>query len=150
EGTDVLPRMVAAGLTGRKGGRGFYRYSQPGRHYRKRVNSEVRRFVLSASRRNITPDEIQDRLVGLMVNEAAHCLGEGIIGSPLDGDMGAVLGLGFPPFFGGPFHYVDTIGAALLVDRLARLAQRHGPRFEPAPLLCELAATKGKLYRDNA
>ncbi len=145
EGTDVLPRMLEAGLKGRKSGRGFYRYPEAGRRGRKRVNREVRTFLQAGPHRSMTEAEIQDRLVLLMVNEAAHCLGEGIVSSPRDGDVAAVLGLGFPPFRGGPFHHVDAIGAGTVVDRMKELADRHGRRFDPAPLLLELAVSGGRL-----
>ena len=69
----------------------------------------------------------------LFVNEAIRCLDEGVLQSPTDGDLGAVLGLGFPPFRGGPFHYADTLGrAALAQPTLRRLADAHGPRYAPA------------------
>ena len=82
-------------------------------------------------------DAIQDRLVLLFVNEALRCLDEGVLSSPTDGDLGAVLGIGFPPFRGGPFHYADAIGAANLVDTLNRLADAHGSRYAPADVLKE-------------
>ena len=75
-----------------------------------------------------------------MVNEAIRCLGEGILRSARDGDVGAVFGLGFPPFRGGPFRWADTLGAKELLARMERLRARHGERFEPAPLLVEHAA----------
>ncbi len=74
-----------------------------------------------------------------MVNEAAYCLQEEVIASPSDGDVAAILGLGFPPFRGGPFRYVDGVGIRSLVERLEKLRDRHGPRFEPAPLLRDAA-----------
>jgi 3-hydroxyacyl-CoA dehydrogenase/enoyl-CoA hydratase/3-hydroxybutyryl-CoA epimerase len=75
---------------------------------------------------------MQDRLVLLLVNEAVRCLDEGVLRSPTDGDLAAVLGLGFPPFRGGPFHYADSIGARALAGRLGVLAAAHGSRYEPA------------------
>jgi len=76
--------------------------------------------------------EIQDRLVLLFVNEAVRCLDEGVLQSATDGDLGAVLGLGFPPFLGGPFHYADSLGTPTLAEKLRRLEQRHGVRYQPA------------------
>jgi 3-hydroxyacyl-CoA dehydrogenase/enoyl-CoA hydratase/3-hydroxybutyryl-CoA epimerase len=81
--------------------------------------------------------EIQDRLALLMVDEAVHCLQEGVISSPRDGDLGAILGLGFPPFLGGPFRYIDAIGRDSISGRLEGLAAKHGKRFQPAGLLEE-------------
>ncbi len=146
--SDALPRMLAAGLRGRKGGKGFYLYPGKGP---KRPNPEVyAAFFGGAGRREVPAGEIQERLALLMVNEAAHCLGEGVIASPRDGDLGAILGLGFPPMRGGPFHHVDAEGAAAVVDRLRRLAERHGQRFAPAPALEELARSAGRFYPDEA
>ena len=71
-------------------------------------------------------DEIQTRCVLAMVNEAALCLEEGVLRSTRDGDVGAVFGIGFPPFRGGPFRYVDAQGAARVVDEL-RAAKRTFP-----------------------
>ncbi len=85
----------------------------------------------------------------LMVNEAVHCLDEGIIASAEDGDLGAILGLGFPPFRGGPFRYVDHEGAAAIVERMEALAKRHGPRFQPAGGLKELANSGGRFYPEE-
>ncbi|RPJ84328.1 MAG: fatty acid oxidation complex subunit alpha FadJ, partial [Acidobacteria bacterium] len=86
-------------------------------------------------------DEIRERVVLQMVNEAIRCLGEGILRSARDGDVGAVFGLGFPPFRGGPFRYADKIGTKELLARMERLRTRHGERFEPAPLLVEHAVS---------
>ncbi len=70
-----------------------------------------------------------------MVNEAMHCYGEGILRSARDGNIGAVFGLGFPPFLGGPFRYIDAHGA----DEVVRLLVTYGARFEPAPVLGVMA-----------
>ncbi len=136
--SDALPRMDEAGLGGRKSGSGFYRYPD-GKKKKKEPNADAYRFVGGGERRSMPAVEIQDRLALLMVNEAAHCLGEAVIASPRDGDLGAVLGLGFPPFRGGPFHHVDAVGAERIVDRLHELEERHGARFAPAPALIDAA-----------
>ena len=81
-----------------------------------------------------------------MVNEAARCLQEGILRNVRDGDVGAVFGVGFPPFRGGPFRYVDTVSVATIVRQLQELNARHPPRFEPAELLLEMAQTGKTFY----
>lgn len=73
-----------------------------------------------------------------LVNEAIRCLGEGILRSPRDGDIGAIFGLGFPPFRGGPFQWAVSVGLPALQAKLDALAATHGPRFTPAPLLVDL------------
>ena len=73
------------------------------------------------------------------LNEAVRCLQDGVLRSPRDGDVGAVFGLGFPPFLGGPFRYLDHLGARFAVEVLDRLAARHGERFRAAPRLQDMA-----------
>ncbi|UCF68293.1 MAG: hypothetical protein JSV80_03045, partial [Acidobacteriota bacterium] len=62
------------------------------------------------------------------------------------GDLGAILGLGFPPFRGGPFCFVDARGIGAVVDRMERLGEACGPRFTPAPLLREMAREGRRFY----
>jgi 3-hydroxyacyl-CoA dehydrogenase/enoyl-CoA hydratase/3-hydroxybutyryl-CoA epimerase len=81
-----------------------------------------------------------------LVNEALHCWGEGLLRSPRDGDIGAIFGLGFPPFRGGPLRYVDLLGAGEVLKRIEGYAERFGKRWAPAPVLVELARTNKKLY----
>jgi len=132
-----LHQVVAAGRLGRKNGKGFYTYD--GR--RKRVDVTVYDLLPGGrSRKAFAPEEIQERVALAMVNEAIRCLSEGIVRSPRDGDVGAVFGLGFPPFRGGPFRYADALGTGPLLARVRALADRHGARFAPAPLLSELGA----------
>jgi 3-hydroxyacyl-CoA dehydrogenase / enoyl-CoA hydratase / 3-hydroxybutyryl-CoA epimerase len=136
----IVPELVARGETGRKAGRGFYIWPPeshlPGllRRARRVANPYVYR---EGSRRWFAETEVQDRLVLLFVNEAVRCLDEGVLRSPTDGDLGAVLGLGFPPFRGGPFHYVDALGAPALAATLSQLAEVHGPRYTPAESLVQ-------------
>ncbi len=91
--------------------------------------------------------ELQDRVLLRMVNEAVQCLQEGILDNPVDGDIGAVFGLGFPPMTGGPFRYLDTVGAGLVASTLDRFAAKYGQRFTPANLLVEHAKSGRKFHR---
>ena len=89
------------------------------------------------------------KTVPVFVNESAKCLEEGILDSAYDGDIGAVFGLGFPPFWGGPFKYVDQIGTSTVVDRLSGLADKYGSRFEPAEILKDYAKTGKKFFPEE-
>jgi 3-hydroxyacyl-CoA dehydrogenase/enoyl-CoA hydratase/3-hydroxybutyryl-CoA epimerase len=88
-----------------------------------------------SARHTASVEDIQRRCVLPLLNEAVRCLEDGIIRSPRDGDIGAVFGIGFPPFLGGPFRYLDTLGAATVVQQLEEIDARHPGRFRPARLL---------------
>jgi 3-hydroxyacyl-CoA dehydrogenase/enoyl-CoA hydratase/3-hydroxybutyryl-CoA epimerase len=146
-----LQRVVQAGRTGRKGKRGFYLYDASGR--KGAVDESVYELMgggSAAERKRAAQaparEEIVERCVLAMVNEAARCLSEGILRSARDGDVGAVFGIGFPPFRGGPFRYVDRVGADAIVQQLDQLNGRFPPRFEPAPLLVDMARSRRRFY----
>ena len=128
--------VVEAGYKGRKNKKGFYTY-EGGKSEYKAVNADIYAFFGGPSRKTLPPKLIQDRLAFMMMNEAARCLEEGVIASPTDGDVGAVFGLGFPPFLGGPFWYMDARGLEDVVGTLAELEHTHGARFKPAEILNE-------------
>ncbi len=136
---EALAGIAADGRQGRKNGRGFYRYDGPGGR-RAGADPAVAGMLGAASGPSPSAHDLAERCVLLMVDEAIRCFAGGILRSARDGDLAAVFGLGFPPFLGGPFRYADRLGAAGLARRLATLTARHGPRFEPAPLLAEMAA----------
>lgn len=143
----TLGKIAAAGFLGRKAGKGFYLYTKDkGRHGRKPLNPEMLPLIGGPGRRPFPVEEIVDRLALLMVSEAVRCLEEGILASPRDGDVGAILGLGFPPFRGGPFRHVDAAGADRVVARLGELAGKCGPRFAPPDLLVSMAREGKKFY----
>lgn len=82
----------------------------------------------------------------MMLNEAAQCLDEGVVKSARDGDIGAVFGIGFPPFLGGPFRYMDQIGTKRLVELLEQHHAKFGERFAPCPLLKAMAAEEKRFF----
>jgi 3-hydroxyacyl-CoA dehydrogenase/enoyl-CoA hydratase/3-hydroxybutyryl-CoA epimerase len=90
--------------------------------------------------------DIVERCVLPMVNEAVRCWEEGVISSLADGDVGAVLGFGFPPFLGGPFRYADSLGPRILLRKLTELEERLGERFSPAPSLARMTREGRSFY----
>ena len=143
--SESMQRVIAAGRTGRKGGKGFYTYGKDGK--KGGVDNSIYEFLpTGTARADVHPEEIHDRTVLAMVNEAVRCLEEGVLRSPRDGDVGAVFGLGFPPFRGGPFRYVDNESAEMIIRRLEALNARFAPRFTPAPLLLEMAERRRRFY----
>ena len=80
------------------------------------------------------------------MNEAMYCLQEGILRDPEAGDLGAIMGIGFPPFTGVPFAHIDSIGTERVVFDMDDYAAKHGSRYTPAPLLRELASTNTGVY----
>jgi 3-hydroxyacyl-CoA dehydrogenase/enoyl-CoA hydratase/3-hydroxybutyryl-CoA epimerase len=126
--------LVDAGFKGRKNRKGFYKYEDGSK---KEVNREIYKFFGGQERKSVNQNEIQQRLALVMVNEAVLCLQEGILESPTDGDLGAIMGLGFPPFLGGPFRYIDRESPEKIVERMERLQKDHGDRFKPADMLIE-------------
>lgn len=145
-----VEKLVADGRLGRKNQRGFYLYGEGVKKGKKEVDASVYRVLgIEPTRHDADPEEIAQRCTLQMVNEAARCFGEGILRSARDGDIGAIFGLGFPPFLGGPFHYCDSLGAREVLDRLRRFEQVHGERFEPAPLLIEMAEQGLSFYGEK-
>jgi 3-hydroxyacyl-CoA dehydrogenase/enoyl-CoA hydratase/3-hydroxybutyryl-CoA epimerase len=141
----ALRKVLGAGRLGRKGKQGFYSYDEKGK--RGDVDDSVYQLFPGGTKRTSIPkEEIQRRLSLAMVNEAARCLEEGIIKSARDGDIGAVFGIGFPPFRGGPFRHMDSVGIAEIVKQLEALDAKQPGRFKPAALLVEMARSGRTFY----
>jgi 3-hydroxyacyl-CoA dehydrogenase/enoyl-CoA hydratase/3-hydroxybutyryl-CoA epimerase len=137
-----MDQLLRDDRKGRKNGRGFYAYEKGKKGA---VDASVYGvFGQGKDRKDPPVSEIQDRVALQMVNEAARCLQDGILRSARDGDVGAIFGLGFPPFLGGPFTYVDRLGADEVVRRLDGLARRFGERFEAAQILRDYAKQNKK------
>jgi len=140
--TKKAEELVKAGYLGRKNGKGLYSYQ----NRKKRPNVEIYSFFGGSHRKNPDAETAQFRMALMMVNEAAYCLQEEILKTPVDGDLGAILGLGFPPFTGGPFRYLDFAGMDNVVDRMNQFADEIDVRFKPAPLLVDMAKSGKKFY----
>ncbi|VDK21523.1 unnamed protein product [Anisakis simplex] len=93
-------------------------------------------------------EDQQLRVLCRYVNEAAICLEEEVIQSPTAGDIASIFGIGFPPFWGGPFRFVDLYGPEKLVNNMSRYADAYGEeQFRPAQILIDHAKSGKKFYR---
>jgi 3-hydroxyacyl-CoA dehydrogenase/enoyl-CoA hydratase/3-hydroxybutyryl-CoA epimerase len=137
EPAPVLARMLDAGRLGRKSGKGFYRY-EGGR--KAGPDPEVYRLLGAEPLAAVDEEEVERRLVLILLNEAARAAAEGVVRSARDGDLGAVFGMGFPPFRGGPLRMIEAQGAADVAEALTRLEEKHGSRFAPAEALTAAVA----------
>ncbi len=136
---NVVSAILNDDRKGRKNGRGFYLYDSKGRTSKKQVDPAIYPLVGAAGSGHLNEAQVAERCVMMMLNEAARCRDEKGIRSVRDGDIGAVFGIGFPPFLGGPFRYMDRLGADNVVATLQRLAAQYGERFAPCEILLHMA-----------
>ncbi len=147
----AAPRALDAVLEddrkGRKNGKGFYLYADKGRPAKKKqADPAIYRLLNLSPKQQQGGELIARRCVMLMLNEAVRCLDENVIRSARDGDIGAVFGIGFPPFLGGPFRYIDQLGAAEVLKTLQGLQQHYGEHFAPCPGLIRRAQEGSRFY----
>jgi 3-hydroxyacyl-CoA dehydrogenase/enoyl-CoA hydratase/3-hydroxybutyryl-CoA epimerase len=131
-----LQAMVAAGRTGAASGRGFWLRS---RSAPMRPDPDAYASMGAAGSRTADPDELGDRLTLVAALEAVRCLQDEVIADPRDGNVAAVLGIGYPAQRGGPFRHLAARGLASTRARLAALEDRFGNQYSAPPLLVELA-----------
>jgi len=132
--SEKLLELSKAGYSGRKNKKGFYRYDEKGKKIKGKPNEEVYSFFGGMPRQSLDGEELSRRIAYMMINEALLCYQEGIIASPIDGDIGAIFGLGFPPFRGGPFRFLDAYGIDKWVAEMNEFSTKYGVRFNPAPI----------------
>ncbi|HET7204161.1 MAG TPA: 3-hydroxyacyl-CoA dehydrogenase NAD-binding domain-containing protein [Steroidobacteraceae bacterium] len=118
---DAVAPLVAAGKLGKKSGQGLYEW-RDGKAVKPAVDTSTR-----------VPDDLEDRLMLALVNEAMAVLREGVVSDADLLDAGVIFGSGFAPFRGGPLKYARDRGVAEVVARLEALVARHGERFRPDP-----------------
>jgi 3-hydroxyacyl-CoA dehydrogenase/enoyl-CoA hydratase/3-hydroxybutyryl-CoA epimerase len=136
---EILKKMRAAKMLGRKSGGGFYKYE--GKEQTPNESLQEWRRASSA-----TEDvDLANRLVFLMVNEAARCVEEKVVESPEDADYGMILGTGFAPARGGPLRFAEHFGLNKIVDEMKRIAKTN-EKFEPCELLKKHARDRMKFY----
>ena len=144
---DALCEM---GRYGQKTGAGWYRYGKDrSRHEDPTVDALLERIRAEhgIEQREISDEEILDRVVYALVNEGARILEEGYALRASDIDIIYLYGYGFPPQRGGPMFYADTVGLDRVLERVEQFHDRHGHWWRPAPLLKELAA-RGSTFKE--
>ncbi|MGL5653284.1 MAG: fatty acid oxidation complex subunit alpha FadJ [Vibrio sp.] len=143
QGPEVFTALLNQQRKGRKSGKGFYLYSGANK---KRVDKTVYQLLKLRPESKLNDKVLAMRCVLPMLNEAVRCLDEGIIRNPRDGDIGAIFGIGFPPFLGGPFRYLDTLGLAQVVEMMNQHTEQYGERFAPCDGLLTRAGLGETFY----
>ena len=140
----AFSKLIEDGRLGKKAKKGFYQYNTNSK--KKLVDESVYTLLgLQISNTKVTEAQVE-RCVYMMLNEAARCLDEGIVRNARDGDIGAIFGIGFPPFLGGPFQYMDKIGAVTMVSKLNQWQAEFGERFAPCDALVKMAEQGERFY----
>jgi len=130
---EAFGKVLADGRKGKKNKKGFYLYT--GKKPGKTVDESIYSLIGITPSAKISQAQLAERCVLTMLNEAAMCLDEGVIRNARDGDIGAIFGIGFPPFLGGPFRYMHTLGIDHVVARLEHYQGLYGDKFAPAQCL---------------
>ena len=147
----AFDKLLADGRLGKKVNKGFYQYEKPTftknlqntfkgiKSGQKQVDETIYGLLNIKPMGSLSAAEISKRCTYMMLNEAARCVDEGIVRNARDGDIGAIFGIGFPPFLGGPLRYIDKIGAKSVVAQLSQWAKQHGERYSPCEALITMA-----------
>ena len=147
-GKNAIDIMFEQQRFGQKNGKGFYQYEKDKKGKPKKIDdpqTDELLNVIRQSKRSFTKEEIIARMMAPMVNEVVRCLEEGIIQSPSDADIALVYGLGFPPFRGGVFCYLDTLGSQSYV-KTAESYSHLSPLYQVPDGLKEKAVTNARYY----
>lgn len=149
---NFLSTLVSEGRLGRKSGLGFYRHDSSGSD----VDQEVYNLVgAETSKETRSHEELSQRLIFALINEAVLCFDESVAGQPCSDaagqvDLATVMGMGFAPFRGGTLHFAESLGAKEVFSVLEKLSQKHGVRFQAHPGLVARATTGGSFYEPVA
>jgi 3-hydroxyacyl-CoA dehydrogenase/enoyl-CoA hydratase/3-hydroxybutyryl-CoA epimerase len=142
---DTVARLMAEELKrpGQKAGHGFYDY---GEKREKHLWPGLKEHFPEAETQP-RPVDVEKRLIHIQLLEVARCFEEGVVTTPEEADLGAILGWGFAPFTGGPLSMLDTMGIAAFVEECDAMAKTYGPRFTPPDLLRTMAREGRTFYK---
>jgi 3-hydroxyacyl-CoA dehydrogenase len=143
--SSILGAMVEAGRLGKKSDKGFYSWDSAGKH---QTDPEVDKLLAlhRNGKRNFKLDQIVQRLIYSMINEATLCLEEGVVETVEALDAAMILGAGFPPFRGGLLRYADSTGVSNLTNTLQQLSKDVDGRFAPSETLKTMAEGEEVFY----
>lgn len=142
----AFSKLLDDGRLGKKANKGFYLYGKQAKKGKKQVDDSIYTLLNLKPLGSLSNDQIAKRCTYMMLNEAARCVDEGIVRNARDADIGAIFGIGFPPFLGGPLRYIDKIGAQSIVAQLTQWSEQHGERYTPCEALVSMAESGTKYY----
>ncbi len=149
----LLNSLIENKALGKKTKIGIYEYDENLR--RVKINPNVYKLIFNADEKTIideklenpkSDEEITDRLIMVMLNEAIRLLASGIVEDAASLDLAMVFGTGFAPHHGGLIKYADYIGLETIYQKLSTLCQIYGENYAPQPILLELIAKKQSFY----
>jgi 3-hydroxyacyl-CoA dehydrogenase/enoyl-CoA hydratase/3-hydroxybutyryl-CoA epimerase/enoyl-CoA isomerase len=146
---NIVATMYENKRFGQKNGKGFYNYTQdPKGRPKKEVNAEVEPIIASAvaAKKDVTDEEIVERMMLPMIFESSRCLEDKIVESAMELDLSLIYGLGFPPFRGGAMKYADSVGASRLVELGQKYSAMLGKMYEPTAQIREMAQKGTAFY----
>ncbi len=137
----VLEKMIADGRLGKKSKKGFYIYQGK----KKNPAPDMSKFITATKKVDISDEELVQRMIYPMINEAARCLEDKIVTRPQDVDLAMIFGTGFAPFRGGLLSYADSESVTKVHDTLDKFSTTYGPRFKPSDMLDKISGS-GKSF----
>jgi 3-hydroxyacyl-CoA dehydrogenase / enoyl-CoA hydratase / 3-hydroxybutyryl-CoA epimerase len=136
-------------MWGKKTGKGFFNYDKKGK--KTTINKDVTEIISNSAlkKSKFFEEDVIDRCIFIMINEAARCLEEKVVKNAKFLDIAMIMGTGFPPFRGGLLKYADNIGIKKILSRMRKLNKLYGKRFEPANLLVKLSKENKNFYENT-